>query len=167
MKIKKSFTLLIALLALILVPIFGLFNNKKGIEIYLPSLFPEQNEQFNSNNFIGRPYILNIFNSWCSACKEEHHLWFLIKDKVNLYGISYVDSAIQAQKFLQDNGNPYIDVGLDKRGITHESLNINALPETFIIDKLGKIQLHIIGPINEKRLNHEILPLYNRLLLQE
>ncbi|MBQ4875256.1 MAG: redoxin family protein [Rickettsiaceae bacterium H1] len=166
MKINNLVAFVFLVLSSILVLALILHDNKKSVEIYLPSLFSQQSSYLNSKNLVGKPYVLNVFNSWCTSCLAEHNLWFSIKDKVDLYGISYIDNAIQAQKFLKDHGNPYVNTGFDKRGISQESLGIQGLPETFVIDKLGVIRLHIIGPITEEKINNEILPLYNALLTE-
>lgn len=164
MRIHKIYYSVIIPIIFIGILIFSAYESKKAVQIYLPSLFPEKEIHFDTSNFIGTPYIINVFNSWCSSCREEHHIWLTVIDEIKLYGINYVDNKEQAQKFLEDNGNPYLITAFDKRGISAQELNISALPTTVIIDKFGKIQYHITGAVTQDKLTHEILPLYKQLM---
>ncbi len=162
---KLLYITTVIITSLILILWLTIFSNtQKVVEIYLPSLISDTHKQFDNRNFPREPYILNVFNSWCESCKREHSILMSIKNKVNIYGINYFDSMIQAKRFLEEHGNPYIDIGFDDRGVTSEILSVSGLPQTFIIDKTGHIRSKIIGPITNSALETEVLPLYETLL---
>lgn len=161
MKRKQLLYLIIALFIIILC--FNKYYIDRGVEVYLPPLILDQKEYFDTTDFLGEAYILNVFNSWCEACKAEHKTWMLLKNKIRLYGVSYVDNIKKARKFLDDDGNPYIKIGFDKRGIVSEVLNITALPTSFVIDKSGNVKLRIVGEITVDRFNKEVSALYDTL----
>ena len=101
---------------------------------------------FNQKKF----YLLNIWASWCLPCRDEHPFIMSLKgnDKLEIIGLNYKDKNKNAQKFLNDYGNPYSKILLDKDGTRAIEWGAYGVPETFLIyDK--KIIKKIIGPINE------------------
>lgn len=114
----------------------------------LPDLF-QPNKSFTPSNFRGRVVLLNIWASWCDACFQEHKVLLAIKNKyhVPIFGIDYKDSPQVAMKLLNRNGNPYEQVGSDPDGSAAIELGIYGTPETFIIDKHGKIVYRHIGEV--------------------
>ncbi len=65
---KKIFYFTAVVIFCIFVIHSGFYQNKKNIQINLPSVFDEKN--LYSNDLIGEPYVLHIFASWCSVCKQ-------------------------------------------------------------------------------------------------
>jgi cytochrome c biogenesis protein CcmG/thiol:disulfide interchange protein DsbE len=74
-----------------------------------------------------------------------------------VYGINYKDKAPQALQFLNSLGNPYERIGRDE-GRTGLDWGLYGVPETFIIDNEGKVLLRHAGPITNKIMTNEILP---------
>ena len=75
-----------------------------------------------------------------------------------VHGINYKDTTRQALQFLNNLGNPYESIGTDE-GRTGLDWGLYGVPETFIIDKQGKVILRHAGPITNKIMTNEILPL--------
>ena len=98
--------------------------------------------------------IVNFFASWCPPCKIEHPQLMLLnqKEKVKIYGILKKDNHSNLEKFLRDLGNPYHAIIDDPKGKTGISWGVYGLPETFIVDKKGKIRYKHIGPILEREM---------------
>jgi len=113
----------------------------------------------------GRVTLVNFFASWCEPCRDEHPvLMQLVKDSdAALYGIAYKDKPEDAQKFLQQLGDPYRSVGLDESGRTAIDFGVYGVPETYVIDKEGRIRLRHVGPLTEADVAQELLPLLKEL----
>lgn len=98
--------------------------------------------------------LVNFFASWCPPCNIEHpQLIKLSKIKdVRLYGINKKDKTEDVEKFLKRLGNPFIKIGADPDGRASFEWGVYGLPETFFIDKIGKIRFRHVGPILERDL---------------
>ena len=154
---------------------FVLFKGLNNSNIYIPKnlneivlkqfsakdLFSENrissDDVFIDNDF----YILNIWASWCLPCRQEHsELIKLSKNSsVKLIGLNYKDNRNNAKKFINELGNPYSIILVDKKGIISIELGAYGVPETFIINKNKKIVKKFIGPLNKKNIKeiNEIL----------
>ena len=103
--------------------------------------------------------IVNFWASWCAPCRVEHPNIQQISDLgFVVHGINYKDTTRQALQFLNNLGNPYESIGTDE-GRTGLDWGLYGVPETFIIDKQGKVILRHAGPITNKIMTNEILPL--------
>ena len=89
-------------------------------------------------------------------------LFFQIKKQnPNLYilGINHKDKKNDAINYLNQDGNPYDFVGVDKEGLIGLEFGVFGLPETFLINKSGKIIYKYLGPSYKKSYKNEIQPL--------
>ena len=106
--------------------------------------------------------LINFFASWCSPCKIEHPLFFEIRKEypeLYLLGFNHKDSASNARKYLEDDGNPYDFVGVDSDGLIALEFGVFGLPETYLINENGKIIYKFMGPITKEIFKNEIMPL--------
>ena len=130
-------------------------NNK--IPTFRGDLF-YSNQVVNSFNIFksDKFYLLNIWSSWCVPCRKEHALLMnLMKDKkINVIGINYKDTRLNAENFLSELGNPYKKIIFDKEGIIAIEWGAYGVPESFLI-KDGIILKRYIGPL-DKKLTKEI-----------
>ena len=113
----------------------------------------------------GEVTLVNIFASWCIPCRVEHPLLMeLAKDPaIRLMGIDYRDRPEDAVQWLAALGNPYRRIGVDTNGRNAIEWGSAGVPETFIIDRTGKIRYQHIGPIHPHELKGTILPLIEAL----
>ena len=113
----------------------------------------------------GRVWLLNVWASWCVACRQEHPVLVDLAKSgtVQIYGLNYKDQSADALKWLGSFGNPYSASISDADGRVGIDYGVYGVPETFVIDKQGIIRYKQIGPITEEILNHKILPLVRRL----
>ena len=104
-------------------------------------------ELINNNNFS----IINIWSSWCVPCRQEHQFIKNISKIANLkvIGLNYKDNFINAKKFLNDMGNPYSTILIDKDGTVAINWGAYGVPETFLVYK-EKIIKRYIGPLNKE-----------------
>ena len=100
---------------------------------------------------LNKIYLLNIWSSWCVPCKQEHPLLMnlSINKNIELIGINYKDTKINAKFFLNELGNPYRKIIFDKKGIKAIEWGAYGVPESFLI-KNGMIIKRYIGPLNNK-----------------
>jgi cytochrome c biogenesis protein CcmG/thiol:disulfide interchange protein DsbE len=122
-------------------------------------------QRFSPANLKGKVWMLNVWASWCVACKVEHPLLveFSRTQTVPLIGLDYKDQRADALKFLGQHGNPYDLSAFDGDGRVGIDFGVYGVPETFIIDKNGIIRHKQIGPITAEALEKTILPLINEL----
>jgi len=128
-------------------------NDKKNIPIF-------KAKDFNSNIYINSEkifeedifYIVNIWASWCVPCRTEHPtLMELSKSQsVKLIGLNYRDNQINAKNFINEFGNPYSQILIDKDGTLGIEFGAYGVPETFVIDRNKKIIRKFVGPINQE-----------------
>lgn len=117
-----------------------------------------------SRDFRGAPMLLNMFASWCVSCRVEHPLLLDLHARgVPIAGIDWEDEAAAGAKYLKDNGDPYARVGLDGNGRTGIDLGITGVPETFVVDKHGRVRYKQIGPIETADWENIIKPLMDKL----
>lgn len=128
-----------------------------------PSLYNPEITLTN-RNLLGQVYLLNFFASWCSACQEEHPLLLSIKNNyhIPIYGINYKDSNENAKAWLNTDGNPYVLIGTDEQGEIGHQFQVYGTPETFIIDKKGRIRYQYIGTLDENDWRNVLLPLITK-----
>ena len=120
---------------------------------------------FSPADLKGQVWMLNVWASWCVACRVEHPLLVeLGRSKVvPLIGLDYKDKREDALKTLAQQGNPYDLSAVDADGRVGIDYGVYGVPETFIIDKNGVIRHKQIGPITPEALQNEILPLIAKL----
>lgn len=121
--------------------------------------------QFSSRDMLGKVWLLNVWASWCVACRQEHPLLVeLARSRlVPLYGLNYKDERNDAIEWLQSFGDPYVMSIVDLDGRVGIDFGVYGVPETFVIDKEGVIRYKQIGPVTPEALEKEILPLVKRL----
>jgi cytochrome c biogenesis protein CcmG/thiol:disulfide interchange protein DsbE len=128
----------------------------------------------------GQVWLLNVWASWCVACRQEHPvLVALARDKVlPIVGLNYKevrgDGAIDARKlspeaeramalerarqWLASHGDPYTTSVLDLDGRVGIDFGVYGVPETFLIDKQGVIRHKHIGPVTPEAWRDTLLP---------
>ena len=123
------------------------------------------NEQIQRDALLGKVWVLNVWASWCVACREEHPLLveFSKRAAVPIYGLNYKDQRADALGWLSQFGNPYTDSVFDGDGRIGIDYGVYGVPETFIIDRQGLIRLKHIGPLTPEVLRDKIEPLLKKL----
>ncbi len=108
----------------------------------------------------GQVTLVNFFASWCLPCLAEHPILIELveRDGVRLVGINYKNEPEEARAWLAALGNPYAQIGAATTGRVGIEWGVYGLPETFVIDKQGRIRYRHVGPIDARVLEREILP---------
>ncbi len=125
----------------------------------------EANKTFSPASMKGQVWILNVWASWCVACREEHPVLVeLAKSQIApVIGLDYKDKRDDALAMLSRQGNPYTLSAFDGNGRVGIDYGVYGVPETYIIDKAGVIRFKHIGPITTELLNQKIYPLVSEL----
>jgi cytochrome c biogenesis protein CcmG, thiol:disulfide interchange protein DsbE len=113
----------------------------------------------------GQPWILNVWASWCVACREEHPLLvaFAKRKSVALYGLNYKDQRDAGIRWLNALGNPYDASLFDADGRLGLDFGVYGVPETFVVDAQGVVRYKHIGPLTPAVLENKIEPLLKTL----
>lgn len=133
-------------------------------EFSLPKLY-DNSAQFSNKDFLGKVSVLNVWATWCFACKQEHPalLELAKRNLAPIYGLNYKDDADKAKLYLRDFGNPFVANAFDEAGRVAIDWGVYGAPETFLIDKKGIIRYKHIGPLTLNDLDNKIQPLILQL----
>ena len=113
-----------------------------------------------STSFQGKPYVLNVWGSWCVTCREEHNTLLQIHEmnEVPLIGVNWRDDEPAALQWLSSLGNPYSQIAVDREGRLAIDLGVSAAPETFLIDAKGVIVYKHTGALTLEAWKREFEP---------
>lgn len=109
--------------------------------------------------------LVNVFASWCGPCRVEHPLLMDIaaQDILPVWGLNYKDQPKDAARWLQQLGDPYTQIGSDLSGRVGIDWGVYGVPETFVIDRQGRIVYKHIGVLTQLDWDKKILPLIKGL----
>jgi cytochrome c biogenesis protein CcmG, thiol:disulfide interchange protein DsbE len=113
----------------------------------------------------GQVALVNIFASWCVSCKVEHPILMAHAQSggIPIYGIAWKDDPVATAELLKADGDPYRLVGADRSGRAAIDLGVTGAPETYVVDKTGRIRYKQIGPITEDAWSQVLQPLMKKL----
>jgi len=117
------------------------------------------------DDMLGKVWMLNVWASWCVACREEHPLLveFSKSKTLPIIGLNYKDQRPDGMGWLNQFGNPYDASIFDQNGRVGIDFGVYGVPETFIIDKRGVIRMKHIGPLTPEVIAKRIQPLLKEL----
>ncbi len=132
-------------------------------KIDLPTL--DGKSRLNGAAFKGQVVIVNFFASWCVPCRAEQPILLRLKSEntVPVYGIAYKDKIPDTQHFLAQLGDPFQSIGVDRDGKLALEFGVYGVPESYVIDKSGRIRYRQVGPVSPDALEGTILPLIQQL----
>jgi cytochrome c biogenesis protein CcmG/thiol:disulfide interchange protein DsbE len=122
-------------------------------------------QAFSPAQLKGRVWMLNVWASWCASCRDEHPLLVDLSRtrSAAIVGLNYQDDPQRGLAWLARHGNPYQATAQDIDGRVGMDLGVYGVPETFVIDKQGRIRLRHAGPITPEVLQQTLLPLLDSL----
>lgn len=125
----------------------------------LPSL--ENPDQFvDSRDFAGKPFVLNVWGTWCIECRYEHPVLLEIarQNVVPIVGLDIKDDRNEARRWLQTLGNPYAATAFDEDGRVGLDWGVYGAPETFLIGADGTVQYKHVGPVTMQIWQQHFVP---------
>ncbi len=132
---------------------------KPAPEFSLPVLH-EPGRLVSSRDLRGQPYLLNVWGSWCPACRVEHPVLtrFAESKRLRVIGYNWKDEHADALRWLEQFGNPYWLVLVDYDGRKAIDWGIYGAPETFLVDAEGIVRWKHVGPVDDTIIAGELLP---------
>lgn len=123
-------------------------------------LLSDPNARFSPADMAGQVWVLNVWASWCVACREEHEILQQLADEniAPIVGLNYKDKPENARQWLDNMGNFYALSVMDRDGRAGIDWGVYGVPETFIIDPEGRIQYKHIGPVDAAALRNTLIP---------
>jgi cytochrome c biogenesis protein CcmG/thiol:disulfide interchange protein DsbE len=133
---------------------------KPAPDFVLPDLLNEGGT-IDSRKFKGRWVLLNVWGTWCYECRAEHAQLLAIQKegKVAVVGLNYKDENDAARKWLQDLGNPFEAIAVDKEGRAAIDYGVYGAPETFLVNPQGIIVHKVVSVITPEMWQNTLLPM--------
>ncbi|WP_054113597.1 DsbE family thiol:disulfide interchange protein [Marinagarivorans algicola] len=126
----------------------------------LPSL-NDESRIITQDTFKGKPYLLNVWATWCPSCKVEHpYLLELANMGITIVGLNYKDESDEARSLLKAMEDPYVDNIVDADGRLGLDLGVYGAPETFVVDASGIIRFKVVGVVTEEIWARDIAPIF-------
>lgn len=132
----------------------------KAAPVFTLPLLNDEKQKFASNDMKGKVWLLNVWASWCGACKDEHPMLMEISKQniVPIVGMDYKDRPEDGTATLNKAGNPYTSTIVDADGKVGFDFGVYGVPETYLIDKNGIIRYKLTGAINAENWQNTLLP---------
>jgi len=106
-------------------------------------------------NVDGKPMVVNVWASWCVACRQEHEVLKRgarrYADQVSLVAVNYKDELANARRWLTRLGDPYLWSLHDLTGRVGIELGVYGVPETFFVNSNGIIVEKISAPLSDEQ----------------
>jgi cytochrome c biogenesis protein CcmG/thiol:disulfide interchange protein DsbE len=121
------------------------------------------------DDMLGKVWLLNVWASWCEACREEQPALLAFSRSVSgsravpMIGLNYKDTRPQGTGWLAQFGNPFEASLFDDTGKVGIDFGVYGVPETFVIDKRGVIRFKLVGPLTVEAIETRIRPLLKEL----
>jgi len=141
---------------------------KPAPKIELPVLGGDTVQKFSSAQLAGRPWVLNVWGTWCAACRDEHPVLVEVakQNRLPIVGLDWRDEDYAAKQWLSELGNPYSVVLVDREGRAAIDFGVYGAPETFFVDANGRVQYRHVGAMTPEvwerefvgRLPHGVTP---------
>ncbi len=130
----------------------------------LPPVRAADTKGLASTDFRGEPALLNVFGSWCVTCRVEHPFLMQLKAQgVPIHGLDWKDQPGAGEAWLVRYGDPYQLAGDDPVGRTVIDLGVTGAPETFVVDRQGRVRYRHVGAITPEVWSKTLAPLMTKL----
>jgi cytochrome c biogenesis protein CcmG/thiol:disulfide interchange protein DsbE len=152
---------------------FGLWRDKetlpspligKPAPVFELTRLDDPSRMFSNRELAGKPYVLNVWGTWCVGCRQEHAALMQIakRGEVPMIGLDWNDDREQALLWLQQFGDPYVLSAFDGEGRVAIDWGVYGAPETFLVGADGTVMKKHIGPITMEIWEQEFVPLLQK-----
>ncbi|MBW7933472.1 MAG: redoxin domain-containing protein [Gemmatimonadaceae bacterium] len=106
-------------------------------------------------DWLGDPVVLNVWASWCLACRDEHPALLAVGRRyadtdVHFVGLLYNDTPEAGRAWLQEMGGQAYPSVLDPGARTAIAYGVYGVPETYFIGRDGRVAHKHTGPVTER-----------------
>jgi cytochrome c biogenesis protein CcmG/thiol:disulfide interchange protein DsbE len=132
----------------------------KAAPVFTLPLLSDAKQKFNSGDMKGKVWLLNVWASWCGACKDEHPMLMALSKQniLPIVGMDYKDTTEAGEATLNKAGDPYTLTIADADGKVGFDFGVYGVPETYLIDKQGIIRFKLTGAVNPENWQSTLLP---------
>lgn len=133
-------------------------------EFSLPGL-RDPGRHVTHEDLVGEVTLFNVWGTWCPGCHDEHDKLMRLAEEegVRIVGLNLRDERDKAIEWLEDVGDPYVVSGFDENADVSIDWGVYGAPETFVIDREGRIRHKHIGAITHADIDETLLPLIREL----
>lgn len=126
----------------------------------LPDLM-NPGQMVDSSVYKGQWVLVNVWGTWCAECRYENPTLLDIKasGKVLMLGLNYQDDDAEARAWLQQYGNPFDVIAVDKEGRAGIDFGVYGAPESFLVNREGIIVEKVVGAVTPQKWQQELLPM--------
>lgn len=137
----------------------------KAAPAFVLPMLHDASKPFSPKDMQGQVWLLNVWASWCGACKDEHPILMELSKQniVPIVGLDYKDKREDGEATLHQAGDPYTLTIADADGKVGFDYGVYGVPETYVIDKKGMIAYKLIGAVTPENLRETILPMVAEL----
>jgi len=137
----------------------------KAAPVFVLPMLHEPEKNFSPEEMQGQVWLMNVWASWCGACKDEHPLLMQLSRQniVPIIGLDYKDKREDGEAVLSKAGDPYTLSISDLDGKVGFDYGVYGVPETYVIDKQGIIRFKLIGAVTAQNLQETIIPMVKEL----
>ena len=137
----------------------------KPVPVFDPPAVKGRTLGLSNRDLVGQVSLVNVFASWCVACRQEHPLLVELARRqiVPIHGLNYKDKPDEAQAWLDELGDPYTRTAADFDGRVGIDWGVYGVPETFVIGRDGRIAYKHIGPMTPEFVRDKLLPMIEAL----
>jgi len=119
-------------------------------------------------DYRGKVVVLNFWGSWCTPCRDESPLLQRWHERISarggtVLGVDEIDVTSDARAFVRELGLTY-PMLKDTDESLRPDYGITGYPETFVVDRRGRITALRRGPVDERFMREEVLPLVEERL---
>lgn len=137
---------------------------KPAPDFSLPLLY-EPEKKLSPQDMKGKVWLLNVWASWCGACKDEHPVLMALSREniLPIVGVDYKDKSEDGVATLKKAGDPYTLTIADADGKAFFNYGVYGVPESYLIDKQGVIRYKLTGALTEQAWVEKLMPLVKEL----
>lgn len=136
---------------------------KPAPQFELPRL-EDPSKTISNRDFAGKPYVLNVWGTWCPGCRQEHEALIEIarRNEAPIIGLDWKDDRALAQRWLRELGDPYVATAFDGDGRVAIDWGVYGAPETFLVDERGIVVHKHVGPLTVAIWERDFMPKLGR-----